>query len=56
MLDGEEAELVFIDHPNTEISVSFPCQKFLPWLHLKVQLFIIQVIIYQFDKVQTENL
>ena len=30
LLDGEEAELVFIDHPNTEISVSFPCQKFLP--------------------------
>ena len=27
LLDGEEAELVFIDHPNTEISVSFPCQK-----------------------------
>lgn len=25
LLDGEESEMVFIDHPSTEMSVSVPC-------------------------------
>ena len=25
LLDGEESEMIFIDHPSTEMSVSFFC-------------------------------
>lgn len=28
LLDGEESEMVFIDHPSTEMSVSLPILSF----------------------------
>jgi hypothetical protein len=27
LLDGEESEMIFIDHPSAEMSVSVPCFK-----------------------------